>query len=47
MKKENKETYIGCWRENQRNGWGRIYSNEGSLTTNGEFEDGCLRSMKS
>ena len=29
MKKEGKEIYIGCWKNNVRNGWGRIYRESG------------------
>ena len=47
MKKTNRETYIGCWRDNQRNRSGKIYSDDGKLTMNGEFEEGCLKCMKS
>ena len=29
MKKSTKEVYIGSWKENQRNGWGRVYDYQG------------------
>ena len=42
MKKENKELYIGCWKNNERNGWGRIYNGPGELVESGDFHDGAL-----
>ena len=35
MKKYNKEVYIGLWKNNQRHGWGKIYSPEGKMVENG------------
>ena len=40
MKKSNKEVYIGCWKNNQRWGWGKLYNTEGELDKNGEFVEG-------
>lgn len=42
MKKANKEIYIGCWKNNQRWGWGKVYDPEGNLHQNGEFIEGCF-----
>lgn len=42
MKKSNKEVYIGCWKNNQRSGWGKVYDPNGYLTHNGEFIEGCF-----
>ena len=42
MKMEEKELYIGCWKENKRNGWGRVYNDYGELVESGDFHDGSL-----
>ena len=42
MKKSNREVYVGCWRNGQRNGWGKVYSPLGKMIQNGEFLNGCL-----
>ena len=42
MKKSNREVYVGCWKNNQRNGWGKVYGSLGKLIQNGEFLNGCL-----
>ena len=42
MKKEDRELYVGCWRNNKRNGWGRIYDGKGELVESGHFHDETL-----
>lgn len=29
MKKANKEVYVGCWKNGQRSGWGKLYNSMG------------------
>ena len=35
MKKFNKEVYVGEWRNNQRQGWGKVFSAEKKIIENG------------
>lgn len=35
MKKASKEVYLGCWKNNQRWGWGKAFDPEGNLHQNG------------
>ncbi len=40
MKKHSKEVYLGEWFQGRRNGWGKVFDSSGSLTFDGEFENG-------
>ena len=37
MKKSNKELYVGEWKNNQREGWGKVYNMLGQMVQDGEF----------
>ena len=40
MKNASKEVYVGGWKNNQKQGWGKAYDGTGRLAQKGEFAGG-------
>jgi hypothetical protein len=37
MKKASKEIYLGEWKKDRRNGWGKVYNPLGDMVYDGNF----------